>query len=148
MATRSYKRDSKGRFKGGGGGRVTYGRAGGFANAAHSAKVRSGYRSPTRLGQTQQRANRLSQKAGRSAFRTAGLVGAGYVLSRGSGPSSRRVGVVLALGAATVASSARTSSLQRQAAVQRSSVARQLNAAKKAKRITQGTKTRIASPSR
>lgn len=30
MATRAYRRDSKGRFAGGGGGRVTYGKAGGF----------------------------------------------------------------------------------------------------------------------
>jgi hypothetical protein len=41
-AIRGYKRDSKGRFAGAGsgGGTVTFGRAGGFSNAAFRARVR------------------------------------------------------------------------------------------------------------
>lgn len=42
MGTRAYKRDSHGRFAGGGGGTVvTYGKAGGFANAGHQSKAQA-----------------------------------------------------------------------------------------------------------
>lgn len=40
MATRAYRRNSRGQFAGSGG-RVTYGKAGGFANASHRAKAAS-----------------------------------------------------------------------------------------------------------
>lgn len=40
MATRAYRRDNRGRFAGANGGtKVTYGKAGGFANAGHRSRV-------------------------------------------------------------------------------------------------------------
>lgn len=72
MATRAYRRDSNGRFAGSGGGtKVTYGKAGGFANAGFRQRVAAsrGNASPGK-GPTGQKAS-----AGRSMGATAGAKG-------------------------------------------------------------------------
>lgn len=72
MATRAYRRDNNGRFAGSGGGtKVTYGKAGGFANAGFRQRVAAsrGNASPGR-GPTGQKAS-----AGRSMGATAGAKG-------------------------------------------------------------------------
>ena len=82
MASRAYRRDSRGRFAGSGG-RVTYGKAGGFANASHRAKAAD---------------------ARASAARRRALVGRGKAVAKALAPAAvsigLRVGVSMAVGAA------------------------------------------------
>ena len=81
MASRAYKRDSRGRFAGGGGAvTTTYGRAGGFASASHRAKAAN-----ARASKARRRA--LVRRGVRVAANTAGvglaLAGPGMVGSIG-----------------------------------------------------------------
>jgi hypothetical protein len=75
MATRQYRRDSKGKFAGSGGGSmVTYGKAGGFANAAFRARTSA----------TNQRASRgRSFGLGKGAKRALKDVGVGVGVGAG-----------------------------------------------------------------
>lgn len=85
MGTRAYRRDNQGRFAGSGSGtKVTYGKAGGFANAAHRAKV-------AQAGQKAKPKKSLGATAGALGKRAANV-----------GLGTARVGLgVAVLGAAT-----------------------------------------------
>lgn len=81
MGTRAYRRDNRGRFAGAGGGtKVTYGKAGGFANAAHRAKVAQGQKARPQksLGAT---AGALGKKALKSAAKNPQVATSAIALS-------------------------------------------------------------------
>lgn len=91
MATRAYRRNSKGQFAGSGGGSmITYGKAGGFANAAFRARTSSSNQkaSPRKtfaLGQRQRKALRTIAKSGAAAAGTGlALAALGRVSNSGS----------------------------------------------------------------
>lgn len=88
MARRAYRRDSNGRFAGGGGGTVTYGNAGGFANAGHQQKAQAArgrkVSRKSRIGSVAKRA--IRSKAARN---TAGLA-AGAVIAGALGAGSKK----------------------------------------------------------
>jgi hypothetical protein len=97
--TRAYRRDSHGRFAGSGGGtKVTYGKAGGFANSAFRARVAG------------QRASGLGSKAGAQRTVSRPSRNRSYVKKALTGAAASAVGVgvgaLLAGGAVRVASNA------------------------------------------
>lgn len=100
--TRAYRRDSHGRFAGAGGGgtKVTYGKAGGFANAAHRAKVGSGNGARLAKGGSKHRIRAFVKKHPTAVGHAAGyaaILGLGAasgvvqsVQSRRTSPAARR----------------------------------------------------------
>lgn len=104
MAQRAYRRDSHGRFAGSGGGSmVTYGKAGGFANAAFRARTSA----------TNQRASK-SKSLGRGAFPLGSRRRAlARLAARGAGTTAGRAFTGAALGLAVgAAASGATSRAQ------------------------------------
>lgn len=130
MATRAYRRDSQGRFAGSGGGsRVTYGKAGGFANAAFRSRTASQRASLGRsLGATagaRARSKRRKTTLGRLAVSAAvagggvALYGAGtkaMVGSISSGNSKKAIAGVVAANAGIAVAAAGAGSVARVAA--------------------------------
>jgi hypothetical protein len=81
MAQRKYHRDSRGRFAGAsGGGRVTMGRAGGFANVALRSRARSAKILRARKMARKKRAIKMMSFAGKVAVVGVTAVSVGRVL--------------------------------------------------------------------
>lgn len=102
MATRAYRRDSHGRFAGSGGGtKITYGKAGGFANAAFRSRVMASRANarPAPSGGQKAKSNRSLAKTIRNVDRvtsSTGTMRAARAVTRGA----------LTVGVANVASRA------------------------------------------
>lgn len=110
MATRAYRRDNRGRFAGAGGGtKVTYGKAGGFANAAHRAKVAQGQKARPK----------------KSLGATAGALGKRAVKRVAKDPQV--VTSVIALSMLAASSSAKSNRLRKARGVPETRIARQLS---------------------